>query len=284
MAKKDKKRRHSKSTTAAVRKPRMADSADRHLLYEQSVQATDAEFDFVDATFRSLRQRTAFLIREDFCGTANMCVEWVSRRKRNHAIGVDLDGEVLAWAKQHNLAKLSPAARRRVTLLQDDVLTVRATPVDIVLAMNFSYQIFKDRHSLRGYFQGVRESLVEDGVLFIDAFGGYDAYREMRERTKHDSFTYIWDQARYNPINGAILCHIHFAFPDGSRLKRAFTYDWRLWTLPELQELLHEAGFSQVTVYWQGTDEETGEGNGIFDPATEGDADPGWISYLTAQK
>jgi hypothetical protein len=39
-----------------------------------------------------------------------------------------------------------------------------------------------------------------------------------------------------------------------------------------------------VTVYWQGTDEETGEGNGIFDPATEGDADPGWISYLTAQK
>ena len=150
--------------------------------------------------------------------------------------------------------------------------------------MNFSYQIFKDRDSLRGYFQGVRKALTEDGVLFIDAFGGYDAYREMRERTKHDGFTYIWDQARYNPISGEILCHIHFAFPDGSRIKRAFTYDWRLWTLPELQELLREAGFSEVTVYWQGTDEESGEGNGIFDPAKVGDADPGWICYLTAQK
>ena len=262
----------------------MADAADRHRLYEQSVQATDAEFDFVDETFRSLRQRTPFLIREDFCGTANMCVEWVSRRKRNHAFGVDLDEEVLRWARQHNLAKLPAAARKRVTLLQDNVLTVRTAPVDIVLAMDFSYQIFKDRDSLRGYFQGVREALVKDGVLFIDAFGGYDAYREMRERTKHDGFTYIWDQARYNPISGEILCHIHFAFPDGSRIKRAFTYDWRLWTLPELQELLHEAGFSDVTVYWQGTDEETGEGNGIFDPATVGEADPGWICYLTAQK
>jgi len=32
-------------------------------------------------------------------------------------------------------------------------------------------------------------------------------------------------------------------------LDRAFSYYWRMWTLPELQELLQEAGFVKVTVY-----------------------------------
>jgi hypothetical protein len=66
-------------------------------------------------------------------------------------------------------------------------------------------------------------------------------------------------------------------------MRRAFSYNWRLWTLPEIRELLGEAGFSRVIVYWQGTDEETGEPDGIFKPATVGDADPGWICYLTAE-
>ena len=67
----------------------------------------------------------------------------------------------------------------------------------------------------------------------------------------------IWDQKAYNPINGDMLCHIHFSFPDGSKIKKAFTYDWRLWTLPEIRELLLEAGFQRATVYWEGTNEET---------------------------
>lgn len=282
MGKKNKEK--DKATKPRARKGKMADSADRHRLYEKSVQDTEAEFEYVDEAFRNLTGRAAKILREDFCGTANMCVEWVSRRKTNRAIGVDLDEEVLAWGREHNLSRLSEPEKQRVTLLQDNVLTADCGSVDVVLAMNFSYQFFKDRDSLRSYFARVRECLVDDGVLFIDSFGGYDAYREMRERTKHKGFTYIWDQAKYNPINSEMRCYIHFNFPDGSRMKRAFTYDWRLWTLPELQELLTEAGFSEVKVYWQGTDEETGEADGIFTPATEGEADPSWICYLSAQK
>ena len=77
--------------------------------------------------------------------------------------------------------------------------------------------------------------------------------------------------------------HIHFTFPDDSRMDKAFSYTWRLWTLPEVQDLLLEAGFKRVTVYWQGFDED-GEADGIFEPATEGDADAGWICYLSAEK
>jgi len=105
----------------------------------------------------------------------------------------------------------------------------------------------------------------------------------MKKSTRQRRFTYVWDQARYRPVTGELLCHIHFCFPDGSRLRRAFSYDWRLWTLPELQELLAESGFGRVTVYWEG-DDSNGKGSGEFTPHAHGDADAGWVAFLVAEK
>ena len=261
-----------------------AQSADRHKLYELSVQDVDHEYEFVDTTFRKIRGRRANLLREDFCGTANMSCKWVKSRGKNHAIGVDIDPEVLDWGKTHNIAKLKPDARERIELIQQDVLKVKTVPVDVVTAMNFSYQLFKTREQLKDYFSSVRASLADDGILFMDAYGGYDSYREIKEKRKLKGFTYIWEQAHYNPISGEMTCYIHFKFPDKSKLRRAFSYNWRLWTLPELRELLDEAGFANVTVHWEGTDEETGEGDGIYSPATVGDADPSWVCFITAEK
>jgi cyclopropane fatty-acyl-phospholipid synthase-like methyltransferase len=261
----------------------MASKADRHVLYEDSVQCVEAEIDFVDETFKELRNRKARVLREDFCGTANTSCEWVRRRKRNRAIGVDLDADVQQWGRKHHLKKLG-RAEKHVTLLNANVLDVTTEPVDIVLAMNFSYWIFKERALMKRYFRSVYESLVDDGIFFLDAYGGSDAYREMRERTEYDDFTYIWDQASFDPITGDMVCKIHFSFPDGSRMKNAFTYDWRLWTLPEVREILAEAGFKRVTVYWQGDDEDSDEGNGEFEPAEHGEADDAWIVYISAEK
>lgn len=278
--KKDKKRKGGKK-----HKPTLASQADRHILYQESVQDTEFEYEFVSDTFKRLRGRNARLLREDFCGTAQMCCEWVSRGKENRAVGVDLDTEVLDWARTHNVSKLKPREAERVQLIEANVLDVKteAAP-DLVIAMNFSYQCFTTREALRNYFAKVREDLVEDGVLIMDAFGGYEAFQELEEETEHDDFTYTWDQDFYDPITGAMRCYIHFSFPDGSRMDKAFEYNWRLWTLPELQEILKEAGFKRVTVYWEGTDEETNEGDGNFTPATQGEADPGWIAFLSAEK
>jgi hypothetical protein len=262
----------------------LARQADRHVLYEKAVQCVEAEIDMVDQNFKTLRGRLAISLREDFCGTANTSCEWVRRRPKNIAVAIDLDRNVLNWGLTHNVNRLESSMQNRITLLNDDALTVKTQPMDIVLAMNFSYQILKTRTKLKGYFCRVYEALADDGVLFLDAFGGYEAFREMEESTEFDDFTYVWDQHRYNPINGDITCLIHFTFPDGSKMKRAFNYDWRLWTLPELQELLIEAGFQRVLVYWEGTDEKTGEGNGEYLPTKVGEADAGWICYLSAEK
>jgi cyclopropane fatty-acyl-phospholipid synthase-like methyltransferase len=265
----------------------LAETADRHQLYELSVQCAEAEIDFVDDTFKKLRRRRARVLREDFCGTANVCCEWVKRRKFNRAVGVDLDGSVLDWGRTHQLAALKPSERKRITLLEENVLSAKTEPAEIISAMNFSYWLFKERKQLKRYFKRVRNQLAEDGIFFMDAYGGYDSYKEIEEEREIEEgdlrFTYVWEQEKYDPISGNLICHIHFDFADDSRMERAFSYDWRLWSLPEIRELLEEAGFSRVTVYWQGFDEE-GEPDGEFVPVEEGEADAGWICYITAEK
>lgn len=282
--------KRTKSDAAALvgsGKP-IAATVDRHVLYEHSVQCVEAEIDFIDETFKELRGKRAKVIREDFCGTANTSCEWVRRRPGNRAIGVDLDESVLEWGLRNKVGKLKPAQRKRVELIHADVLQVKAEPVDAVLAMNFSYWLFTTRDALRGYFKTVRESLAPGGMMFLDCYGGSDAHKEMREKREIEyaggDFTYVWDQRRFDPVTHMMECAIHFHFPDGSKLNRAFEYRWRLWSLPELRELLAEAGFARSTVYWEGTDEDTGEGDGEFTPVEHGEADPAWICYLVAER
>jgi SAM-dependent methyltransferase len=267
--------------------PSLADQADRHRLYELSVQCAEAEVDFIDESYRMLRGRSARLLREDFCGTASVCCEWVTRRKGNRALGIDIDPEVLDWGRTHNLSRLQQDIAKKVNLLEEDVLEVETRAPDIVVAMNFSYWLLKHRAALKRYFKRVRKALRDDGIFFLDAYGGYDSYRIITEERTIESdagdFTYIWEQEKYDPITGRLVCHIHFAFPDGSRIDRAFSYDWRLWSLPEVRELLDEAGFDRVICYWQGWDQE-GNPDGIFTPVEEGEPDAGWIAYLTAEK
>jgi len=269
------------------KRPSMAELADRHHCYELSVQCAEAEIDFVVDTFKGLRGRDATRLREDFCGTANVCCEWVRRDKRNTAIGVDLDPEVLGWGRDNRLSALNKTERSRVKLVEDNVLTADTPKTDILLAMNFSYWLLQERAALLQYFKSARKHLVKDGIMFLDAYGGYDSFREIDEEREiddgGDGFTYIWDQAHFNPVNNHVECHIHFAFPDGSVMENAFSYHWRMYTLPEIRDLLLEAGFSNVTVFWQGWDED-GEADGEFYPTEEAEADAGWVCYIAAEK
>lgn len=257
------------------------------LLYEWAVQSPEPEVNFIDDTYASLKNRRARILREDFCGTALVACEWVKRRKTNRAFGVDINPEPLLWAEQHNRATLGSAGAKRLALLQGDVLTTEHRQPDIICAFNFSYWLIKERERLKQYFRRCWERLPEHGVLFLDAYGGYDAFRCIVEErdvdTVRGTFTYLWEQERYDPISGDLVCHIHFQFPDGSRLERAFSYHWRLWTLPEICELLTEAGFQRVLVYWQGWDED-GNPDGEFQPVQAGEAEAGWICYLSAER
>lgn len=257
---------------------------DKHYFYQHAVQCVEAEIDFVEATFQELKGRPARTLREDFCGTAQTACEWIGRNKANQAWAVDLDPLVLQWGMDHNVSSLDESQQQRIVLLNENVMAVSAPAVDAVLAMNFSYFIFMDRPTMIRYFVSVRESLKDDGVFFLDAFGGYEAAKEVREERECDGFTYIWEQASFNPINSQMQCYIHFVTDEGIKMDRAFSYYWRLWTLPEITGMLLEAGFTTAEVYWEGTDDETGEGDGVYTSSREGTADAAWVCYLVAEK
>lgn len=265
---------------------------DKHMLYEASVQNVDESVSFIERVYKKNFSNAPRSLREDFCGSAALACRWVRATPERKAIGLDLDPSVLQWAKQHNIA-YQPKNSGSVTLLQQNVCS-NTPPVDIVAAFNFSYNIFKKRDEFCSYLQHVQQSLNDKGLFICDMFGGTEAMnttvekRRIEGRTRCDgteipSFKYYWEHEDFNVINHHILCHIHFKLPGQKKRKHAFSYDWRLWTLPELLELIKEAGFSKVMVYLHGwNDDGTSDDN--YSQTTSYENAEGWLAYIVALK
>jgi len=276
------------------KKSKKFDIRDRHIFYEEAVQGVDADLDFAHKVYRKNNGRRPVSLREDFCGTASLACRWAGRRNDHLAWGIDLDEETLAWGREHHLAKLGDSAGR-VTLISSDVRSVSGVKVDVALALNFSYFVFKERADLLNYYRNVHRSLTDGGVFVMDLFGGTGTMEELVENTKKGSFrapdgtrvpafTYVWEQARFNPVDHHILCHIHFKPRGGKTIKKAFTYDWRLWTIPEIRELLEEAGFSSSAAYIEGWDDEDDEPDGVFRKKKRFENQESWIAYVVGIK
>ncbi len=256
----------------------LAEKADPFRLYLQSVQDPQPEVGFMSRVYRGMRGRKPMRFREDFCATAYLATHWVKSHPGRTAIGVDLDRPTLDWGLEHIIAREKPSVAKRVELIQANVLEVVEPKVDICCAFNFSYCIFKTREQLGRYFRTALEGLADEGVFFCELFGGTEAIIELEEKRKVRDYTYIWEQEKFNPITREILCHIHFRLKDGSKLRKAFTYDWRLWTIPEIRELLLEAGFKRVDIWWDPVDEDD------YRITTEEENQEGWLVYIVAGK
>ena len=274
---------------------------DLHHLYEASVQGVDWDIDFAARVFKNKHKRAAVTLREDFCGTAALACEWVSGSPKRRAWGVDLDQPTLDWGMERNIPYISDKAGK-IDLICGDVMTVKTPPVDLVVALNFSYCIFKTRDLLRAYFKTVLKSLKNDGIFVMDLYGGTEAIeaklepRDVEASTAKDGteipeFEYIWDQAVYNVIDHHAVNYIHFKIPlrrsSGQigfvEIKKAFTYDWRLWTLPEVQELLVEAGFKSAEVYLHGWNKD-GESDDTYRRRKQYENSLGWVAYIVGIK
>ncbi len=270
-------------------KSTMADRADKFKLYEKSVQTPGHEVDFFIQAYQDFQASTPITLREDFCGTFAICCEWVKSDKRRKAIGVDLCGETLQWGLDNNLSKLNPEQKRRIRLIEQDVRKRNKPTVDVLAAQNFSFWIFKTRAEVVDYFKIARSNLNDGGILVMDMMGGGDCFTEdfVDKRTikkGKKGFRYHWSQIAFNPITADASFSISFKFPDGSKLKHAFEYHWRFWTLPEVREMLVEAGFSENHVYWEIDEEEDPQREGQWERREVAPSDPSWICYVVASK
>ena len=277
-----------RSRKNADKRPFMADRADPHVLYEKSVQSPDYDVPFFAEYFEKYAGRPLRLLREDFCGTAALSVYFVTQHPENHAVGIDLDWPTLNWGMKHNVSPLLVDQQNRLTLIHGNVLDSHSSQVQLAVALNFSYMVFKDRPTLLQYFKRAKESLQPGGMLILDIWGGSESQVLQEEsREIHNpqddgigDFTFVWDQDAFDPTTYFCTTRMHFAFQDDSELRNAFVYDWRMWTMPEIMEIMNEAGFRDVHFLWEGTNRKTNEGTGTYHRVEKGEADLAWVTYI----
>lgn len=250
--------------------------------YEKSVQNPEVEVIFMHDQFKKVNGRAPFTLREDFCGTGAISCMWVKQNKKCKAYGVDLDEEPLKMGFVRHYSKLNKDQQKRMHYLKQNVLSAKAPKVDIVCAFNFSYYIFHTRKDLVKYFKSVRRSLKSKGMFFIDLFGGPESQKLVTDVKKLRGLTYYWECQHFNPISHDCVFAIHFKDKKGKKHKNVFTYHWRFWMLPELRDIMSEAGFKTVTTYWEG-DGPDGTGDGIFTAQAVAENSDAWVSYLVGQ-
>ncbi len=255
---------------------------DKYLLYEASVQNPESDIDFILKEYSQEYGRSPTRLREDFCGTGMLLAEWVRRGEKNMGTGIDLSSEPIESGRARHWAALSSDQQKRMKYVEADVLSSSKYKAEVICAFNYSFYIFKQRSMLLKYFKAVRSSLAKDGLFFLDCFGGTEAMMEGEESRDLDTHKYYWDCEKFNPITHDCFYSIHFKPKGQKKQKRVFTYEWRFWTLPELKDLLEEAGFSKVFRYWEGDDNEGG-GDGEFARTNVAENCLSWISYIVAK-
>lgn len=256
---------------------------DKYEYYLRSVQSPEADVEFMHDTYREIRKKKPKVLREDFCAAFANCCTWVQQGSNYKAYGIDIDQEPIEYGFKNYFTKNTPSQQKRIYILRRNVLETGLPKADIACALNFSYFCFKERTTLLKYFRNTYRSLNKDGIFVLDCLGGKDCQEQNEEETEFDGFSYFWDQGFMDPITHNCKFAIHFKRKGEKKRRNVFTYDWRMWTIPEICDLLSEAGFKNPTVYWEGTTR-SGEGNGVFKPATKGEECESWVAYIVGSK
>lgn len=276
-------------------------------LYQRAAQHPQAESSFLYRAYRHYNKNEPALLREDFAGTCAVASAWVTMHPDHQAMAVESHRPTARWARRTATQSLGDIAED-LHIVEADVLSVDGPKVDITCALNFSTFIYHDRDLLKRYFQNARRGLKRNGLLVIDAYGGPGAMRtgtqtrrvppdsdppevprEVPPETSPDTaggasplpgFTYHWEQRSFDPITHRTECRIHFVLDDSRRLDSAFIYRWRLWTLPELAELMLEAGFKRSDVWCDRFDPGSQTSDGRYRLTPKMPAREDWVAYV----
>lgn len=257
-------------------------------LYRAAVQHPPAEVAFLERAYRHYHRRDPLLLKEDFAGSAAISMVWVASSDEHQAIAIDSHAPTVRWASKQTALWLGDRADD-LHLVHADVMSLTSPKVDVVAALNFSALIYHDRAALLAYFRNARKSLAPAGIFVIDIYGGPGALRpqsQHRQARTEDGllFDYCWEQRKVNAVTGRVENHIHFTFDDGRAMRSAFRYDWRLWSLPELLEIMHAAGFAKAQVWCDKFDAKTGQSDGTYRPTSHIEPREDWVAYVIGVK
>ncbi len=252
---------------------------DKYFYYKNSVQSPKEDIRFFKSVYKDFFKKKPRIFREDFCGSFYVSFHWVKDHPQNQAIVIDSDKDPLEYGKKNHLSQLNSSQKSRLKIVNKNVLRPHLPSAELITVSNFSYFTLKKRESLVQYFKNIKKALFRPGLFLIDAVGGPDCHGLSEEKVEHDDFNYYWEQSTFDPISHYAQFYIHFKRKGERKQKKAFSYQWRIWSLPELQDALRSAGFSKIHIYWEQTDK-NGEGSGQFKKSKKGDICDTWIAYL----
>ncbi len=256
---------------------------DKYKLYTEAVQSPDYDAGFLRTLYRKISGDQPKMLREDFCGTHTLAQAWVMLGSDMRASGVDIDPEAIAYGASRCQMELSQAQRARLKIIEGDVLKSPLPKADVACAFNFSYFCFHSRKTLVSYFTRVHRSLKPKGIFVVDIFGGPEHGESSIENRRLPGFRYSFEQDSFDPISNRARFHIHLQ-PRGGRMhKRVFTYDWRMWSIPEVRDAMSDAGFKNTLVYWEGTGR-NGRGSGRYYRREKGDPCQVWTAYVIGER
>lgn len=89
-------------------------------------------------------------------------------------------------------------------------------------------------------------------VFVFDMLGGFEMQRNDTKYKSHKMNDFTCEEccSLVEPISNIAHWHVQFKMADHSVIKEALQYKRRLYTIPECLDLLQEAGFAHVSVYW----------------------------------
>ncbi|KAM1255700.1 hypothetical protein ACFX1Q_029946 [Malus domestica] len=131
---------------------------------------------------------------------------------------------------------------------------------DIVCAFNYSCCCLHQRAELVLYLKHALAVLSKKGGIFVmDLYGGTSSECKLRLQRRFVNFTYVWEQAEFDIIERKTRISLHFHLKkQQKKIRHAFSYSWRLWSLPEIKDCMEEAGFKSVH-FWLRKMQDSGE-------------------------
>lgn len=250
---------------------------DKYDLYTLCAQAPERQVAFL----RAVHGRSPRVLREDFSGPAALCAQWV-KTPGSSAVAVDRDREPLA--------KVSGTSGVRTVVA--DVFDA-GDKADLIVSTNYAVCELHERASLVEYLRLTRERLNPGGVFVADLYGGPDAltpgqFDHSVRGPDGEKIAYVWQQIEASPLTARVKNAMHFQVKArGARtrtLENAFEYDWRLWTVPELADALHDAGFASVEIYDRLGDAMDADGNVYVKPIEDGlPSEVSFVVYVVAR-
>ncbi|XVF05192.1 hypothetical protein REPUB_Repub05bG0150600 [Reevesia pubescens] len=236
----------------------------KFLLYQQSVQSPKGDISYLQKFFLMyVGGRLPLHLQEDFCGTALFRISlFHGNVLKSHEAKLvsfmpqELIRNIQLEESDNNskIAAIDPNMHEGSTSLSNEESIKAESKIpaqDIVCAFNYSCCCLHKHTELVLYFKHVLEALSRKGGIFVmNLYGGMSSEQSLRLQKRFPNFRYTWEQAEFDIIERKTRISLQFHLQKKQkRLRHAFSYSWRLWSLPEINDCLEEAGFRSV-LFW----------------------------------